>query len=178
MARKDLLEAALVEARARGFADRSLREFAAALGTSHRMLVYHFGSRSGLLAAMVEEIEANQRTASQRVHTTVGEPIQAFRQMWKDLSHPKRAPDIRLFFELASMALQEQPGTQDWHRSFVEPWLGVADTGRNDARSRQLRRLDVAVVRGLLLDLLTTGNRKAVDASLDAYLLMRSGSRP
>ena len=37
---------------AEGMGDLSLRKIAAAIGTSHRMLLYHFGSREGLLAAV------------------------------------------------------------------------------------------------------------------------------
>ena len=42
-ARERLLEAAAHYALESGIADLSLRELAAAIGTSHRMLIYHFG---------------------------------------------------------------------------------------------------------------------------------------
>ena len=48
-------------AAANGIAGKSLREIARGAGTSHRMLLYHFGSREGLLAAIVAAIEAAQR---------------------------------------------------------------------------------------------------------------------
>jgi AcrR family transcriptional regulator len=35
-----------------GIADLSQRQLAAAISTSHRMLIYHFGSREGLLVAV------------------------------------------------------------------------------------------------------------------------------
>jgi len=47
--RDRLLAAAVDQAIRGGIADLSLRELAAAIGTSHRMLLYHFGSREGLL---------------------------------------------------------------------------------------------------------------------------------
>ncbi|MDT7648160.1 MAG: hypothetical protein QOC75_5160, partial [Pseudonocardiales bacterium] len=37
----------------RGISDLSLRQLADALGTSHRMLIYHFGSKEGLLTEVV-----------------------------------------------------------------------------------------------------------------------------
>ena len=49
-ARDRQLAAAVAIAMQGGIADLSLRELAAAIGTSHRMLLYHFGSREGLLA--------------------------------------------------------------------------------------------------------------------------------
>jgi hypothetical protein len=38
-------------------------------------------------------------------------------------------------------------------------------------------RLDVAVVRGLLLDLRVTGDRRAADAAFERYLAQRAGRR-
>ena len=52
--RQELLDAVVEEFAARGIGDRSLRDVAAAVGTSHRMLLHHFGSREGLLLAIVE----------------------------------------------------------------------------------------------------------------------------
>jgi AcrR family transcriptional regulator len=58
--RKQLLDALVDEFAAGGVGDRSLREVAAAVGTSHRMLLHHFGSREGLLIAVVEQAERRQ----------------------------------------------------------------------------------------------------------------------
>ena len=56
---RDRLLSALVEyAAAHGLADASLRELAAAVGTSHRMLLYHFGSREGVVAAEPVRLDA------------------------------------------------------------------------------------------------------------------------
>ena len=60
-ARERLLAAVLGYVTEHGFSDLSLREVAAAIGTSHRMLIYHFGSREGLLVAVVQAVEAAQR---------------------------------------------------------------------------------------------------------------------
>ena len=43
--RRRLLERAIDHVAAHGIADLSLRRLAEALGTSHRMLIHHFGSR-------------------------------------------------------------------------------------------------------------------------------------
>src|SRR5205823_2488094 len=62
-ARAKLLDAAIERIAHHGGADRSLRSLAADLGTSHRMLIYHFGSKEGLLTAVAREVEARQRVA-------------------------------------------------------------------------------------------------------------------
>ena len=46
-----------------GLGDLSLRKVAAAIGTSHRMLLYHFGSREGLLLAVTDAVETAKHNA-------------------------------------------------------------------------------------------------------------------
>src|ERR1700756_3519621 len=58
---KDRLLAKVVDvALAGGISDKSLRAIADAAGTSHRMLIHHFGSRDGLLVAVIKAVEAQQ----------------------------------------------------------------------------------------------------------------------
>ena len=53
--RERLLEAAVDHFGRHGIGDTSLRGIAEALGTSHRMLIYHFGSREGLLSEVTRD---------------------------------------------------------------------------------------------------------------------------
>ena len=55
--RERLLDAAIEHFGRHGIGDTSLRGIAEAVGTSHRMLIYHFGSREGLLAEVTREVE-------------------------------------------------------------------------------------------------------------------------
>ena len=61
--RRQLLDALIDAFADGGIGDRSLREIAEAVGTSHRMLLHHFGSRDELLLAIVEEVERRQMAA-------------------------------------------------------------------------------------------------------------------
>src|SRR5262249_27701495 len=81
-ARERLLAAAVRHALEHGIADLSLRQIAAAIGTSHRMLIYHFGSREGLLVAVTQAVEEQQRTALLQAELT---PQEA-RRSWQRLS--------------------------------------------------------------------------------------------
>ena len=62
-AREQLLDRCIEFLQQTGFGELSLREIAAGAGTSHRMLIYHFGGREGLLAAVVARNEEQQRIA-------------------------------------------------------------------------------------------------------------------
>jgi AcrR family transcriptional regulator len=170
-ARERLLAAAVEQAMQGGIADLSLRELAAAIGTSHRMLLYHFGSREGLLIAVARAVEEAQRAAVPGWGVTPA----AARQAWQHFSDPKLWPQERLFFELYSHALLGRPGTEGFLETVVEPWITyiaaqLAEAGADQATARADARLGVAITRGLLLDLLATGDREGVTEAFERYL--------
>lgn len=97
------------------------------------------------------------------------------RQMWQRIADPALWPNERLFFEVYAQALQGSPHAQPLLDGIVDDWveplaeIAVAQ-GRPEAEARAEARLGVAVVRGLLLDLLATGDREAVDAAMERYI--------
>jgi AcrR family transcriptional regulator len=46
-----------------GVSDLTLRDLAAGIRSSHRMLIYHFGSKEGLLVEVIKLVEQRQRAA-------------------------------------------------------------------------------------------------------------------
>ncbi|MGB9252698.1 MAG: helix-turn-helix domain-containing protein, partial [Mycobacterium sp.] len=99
--RRQLLEALFEEFARGGIGDRSLRDVAAAVGTSHRMLLHHFGSREGLIIAIVEEAELRQMAL---VPELPMDPADGFAAMWANLRRPDLRHLERLFFECYSRA--------------------------------------------------------------------------
>jgi AcrR family transcriptional regulator len=170
MGRQQLLRDVIEHAQSTGLADKSLREIAEAVGTSHRMLLYHFRSREGLLAAIVAENEASERVAAEEYAAEHVSPTDALQTTWERLRKPSNADAQRLFFELAAMAMYERPGTEGVADEMVSKWLEVA---RSAGMNEPLMRVDIAVIRGLLLDLLITGDRRGTDAALRAYVGLR-----
>jgi AcrR family transcriptional regulator len=174
-ARAALLEKVLAHAAAHGLSDTSLRDLAAAVGTSHRMLLYHFGSRDGLVAAIVAAVEARQREALRVIAATATSPGEVVRRQWAQLADPALAPFVRLFFEVAALALRRRPGTEGFLDDAVGPWLEVAgDVGRDlglDVQEADVRA-GIALVRGLLLDLVATGDRAGTTAALERFLVL------
>jgi AcrR family transcriptional regulator len=176
-ARQRLLEAIIAHVQRSGISDLSLRELASAVGTSHRMLIYHFGSREGVLVAVVQAVEAAQRAFLAELLAGEPElaPTEALRTMWRRFADPSLWPNERLFFELYGQALQCRPGTVGLLDGIIDTWLEpmseyAVARGRDPASTRAEVRLSIAVVRGLLLDLLATHDRAAVDAALERYI--------
>src|SRR5580693_6851179 len=122
--RDRLLAAAIEQAMKGGIADLSLRELAAAIGTSHRMLLYHFGSREGLLVAVTRAVEETQRAAllasASGARSASGPTEEDARQFWARISDPTLWPQERLFFELYVHALRGRPGTEAFLTNVVE----------------------------------------------------------
>ena len=166
--RRQLLEAVFEEFARGGIGDRSLRDVAAAVGTSHRMLLHHFGSREDLLIAIVEEAELRQMALVPEIPMN---PADGFAAMWADLRRPELRNLERLFFECYSRAAQGEepftrivPGAVDgWLQEVEAATAGVAYDGA-------MARLGLAVTRGLLLDLVATEDEAGVDAAAQAFV--------
>lgn len=172
-----LLDRVIAYAAAEGITDKSLREIAIGVGTSHRMLLYHFGSREGLLAAIVGAVEARQREV---LASLVGDPgattpAEVMLRLWRQVSDPELRPFVRLFFATVGLAVQGIPGTGAVLDGLTNPWL---DEGAEAAQQLGVRadaaalRLGVAVSRGLLLELLAGADPDAVDASYRLFVDM------
>jgi AcrR family transcriptional regulator len=174
-ARDRLLIAATDHVAQHGLADLSLRGIAAAVGTSHRMLLYHFGSRDGLLLAIAAEVEQRQRLAlADDLVCSAFDPVRATRLIWARLSAPDLAPNERLFFELYGRALGGDPGAAPMLENVIRGWidpLAAQLAGAGIEISRDELRLGLAVIRGLLLDLLATGDLEGTSRALDVFLL-------
>jgi AcrR family transcriptional regulator len=110
---KEKLLAAVVEvALAGGIADKSLRSIAEAAGTSHRMLIHHFGSKEGLWVAIVGEVERRQRAILADMVPAPDVPVdEAMRAWWRHISDPSLWPNERLFYELYGQAIQGRAHT-------------------------------------------------------------------
>ncbi len=169
-ARDRLLHAAVEHALDRGIVDLSLREIAAAIGTSHRMLIYHFGSREGLLVAVVREVERRERESLGMAPLSVADA----RRRWDHLADPSLRAQERLFFELYAHALLGRPGTEGFLEEAVDGWISPlkelmigAEIDEEDAQV--LARLGLAVTRGLLLDLLATGDTAGTTRAFDRF---------
>ena len=165
--RRQLLDGLIEAFASGGIGDRSLREIAEAVGTSHRMLLHHFGSRDELLLTIVDEVERRQMSTLSDAAT---EPADAMAAMWADVRRPELRPFERLFFECYSRGAQ---GEQPYARMVpgaVESWLAEVDAKTGGTADPAFVRLGLAVIRGLLLDLVATDDDDGVDAAAQAFV--------
>ena len=81
--RDELLARAVAWFGEHGVGDTSLRTLAAGIGTSHRMIIYHFGSREGLLGAVVEAVEQAEHAALLELMASDLDPYEAGWAFWE-----------------------------------------------------------------------------------------------
>lgn len=168
---------------ANGVGERSLRQIATALGTSHRMLIYHFGSKHGLLVEVVRDMERRQRDVLAELELGDATPGEVARRFWAQLADPRMWPHERLFFEVYGRALQGDPAAVPLLDGIVDLWIeplasSMRRAGVAHHEANAVARLGVAVARGLLLDLLATGDRDAVDAAMERFIAMVEAASP
>ena len=169
-----MLDALVEEFATGGIGDRSLRDVAAAVGTSHRMLLHHFASRDELLLAIVEEVERRQMAL---LSDLPSDPADGMAAMWSNLCRSELRPFERLFFECYARGVQgEQPFVR-MVPGAVDAWLVEVDRATSGTANPALTRLGLAVTRGLLLDLVATNDDDGVGSAAQAFvdLIRRAG---
>ncbi|CAI9415926.1 TetR/AcrR family transcriptional regulator [Nocardioides sp. T2.26MG-1] len=178
--RERLLDATIIHFGHHGVGDTSLRAIATAVGTSHRMLIYHFGSREGLLAEVTREVEARQRALMTATYDAGLPPREAAATYWEQTVEAtlRYGP---LFFELAAHAMQGKAHAAVLREELIAAWLPSVtalclELGVPEAEAETHARLALGAARGLLVDLLVTGQRAevALAADLLTRLLMLS----
>ena len=161
-----------------GVSAADLGEMATELGTSSRMLVHHFGSKDQLIAAAVEEAREQQRQIfrnwfDEREAQSLASLVRA---LWELMQSPQAQPYLRLFSEVYALTGQQPDrfGSFSTHAA-VHDWLprlerGLRAGGADDEEACALATLVLAVQRGLLLDVLGTGELERVRSANDALL--------
>jgi AcrR family transcriptional regulator len=181
LAKQRLVDAVIEHFATEGLADQSLRRIAEAVGSSHRMLLYHFGSRDGLLLEVVRAVEARTQEQLGAIAAMAGGGTdEVIRRVWAYVADPELGDFGRLFFALYGRALQGDEAARPLLEGDIEHWLegNVAlssEVGVPAGVARTHSRLGLAVVRGLLLDLLATGDRAGTDAALEVFARSYAG---
>jgi AcrR family transcriptional regulator len=153
--RDELAEQATDYALEHGLIGLSLRPLAAAMGTSDRMLIYHFGSKDALIAAV---LDASCTRSVQTIRELPASPSvrQAVLDLWEAYEQPKLQRCQRLYVEAAALGLFGREPYAGSVRESNEVWLAevVAHLERSGAgdRARSLAVLIDAAFNGILLD--------------------------
>ena len=183
--RSQLLDATVDWVIEHGLAALTLRPLAAALNTSDRMLVYHFGSKDALVDEVIDAINGRllatlalpEQAAAER--PTVSAPFPtlppsvAVLAAWQRLSAPTAAPYLRFLAEVSALGVRDPARFATRARAILEPWVAlvapmVAVRGESDAERRALATAVVAALYTLAVDIALLGERTASDEAAGA----------
>ncbi|MFC5677315.1 TetR/AcrR family transcriptional regulator [Aeromicrobium endophyticum] len=154
--RQELAEAATDHALEHGLIGLSLRPLAAAIGTSDRMLIYHFGSKDELVDAVLDV--SNERSIAVIRSTPAADSVEAaVTALWDVFSSGQLQRCQRMYVEAAALGLfGREPYATSVRRS-NDVWLAaIADhlraSGASESAAPRLASLVDATFNGLMLD--------------------------
>jgi len=172
--KRELLAAAYRYVLGNGLADLSLRPLAREIGSSPRVLLFLFGSKEGLIRALL----ARAREDDLRYLAQLRDgPVRVTgRELWRWLTAPPHRALLVFWVEGYARSLLDDPGPwAGFGRDTVNDWLGLLaerqpGDGRTTPEAEAERTLLLAVLRGALLDLLATGDVDRVTAAVERHL--------
>ena len=164
--RNELRDKALDYLLQHGLAELSLRPLAAQIGTSARLLTYHFESKEKLIMVVMEQVRARvQQSVVKMMHATRG--VAVMESVWHWATDPEHMPYVRLLFEVQVLALQHPATYAQFLTDSSASWLNVIEHGLPESTDRRITATFCsALIDGLVLDYMSTGDLDRTTAAL------------
>jgi AcrR family transcriptional regulator len=164
-----------------GVAELSLRPLAQKIGTSARMVVYHFGSKAGLITALMDEVRAGiQKSFAAALMDSRTKPSgNVIHKFWAWMIQPSNVRYLRLLLEVQVLAMQNPARYARYLERTSSSWLEIIEASLPSSReNRIVATLYAAVIDGLLLEYLSTGDDQRTTKALDCFRgLMKARAR-
>ena len=157
-----------------GVAGMSLRPMARAVGTSARLLIYHFGTKERLLIQAMGIIRVQARAGVEtmlREAPVDGDLGDLVRDFWRWCTSVKNRPYLRLLFEVHGLALQYPKTYAGYLEGSVKHWIELLTAALRPRLGRDaetVATLIVGTIDGLLMDYLSTGDLKRTSRAIEA----------
>ncbi|MEV7426241.1 TetR/AcrR family transcriptional regulator [Streptomyces sp. NPDC091212] len=143
--------------------EMSLREIAARIETGHALLRYHFGSLSGVLAAMLKAQRSrdNEALLEAAQQGTFDDFVVA---IWRTYTRPEQLSRVRGFFYVAGLAAYGPEDLGEFVESIGDLTVMLASLAEREGldikEAWDVATVTTAAMRGLLLqEVLTPGTR-------------------
>jgi AcrR family transcriptional regulator len=156
-----------------GLGNLSLRALARELGVSPRMLLYHFGSRDGLVDATIAETGRRLGTEAASLQGSLHDVVHA---SWAWISSPRRRGLLKMFYEVCALGARDPARRGSVAATLFTDFHAVlVMRGVPDATATLL----LATMHGLALDFMLTGDGERIARALDAFVAtLPSASAP
>lgn len=168
--KQELLEQCLAAAIEVGALDSSINAIAKQIGTSGRMLVYHFGSKQELERQLIGLLETRLREKLWSVQGLSLEGVDCLAtpllEMWSHLTSLEMHGFLKLTMELNQRAIQGDLETQRFLERESQQWVDSLSGFTND-KTAALSLFHL--FQGAILDFLTTGNTQRGYQTIKAF---------
>jgi len=173
--RPQILAACAQVAMAGHLRELSLNRLSQAVQVSPRMLIYHFGSAEALISETLIGVQRLMRSKLQSslVRDQSRDARKALRALWDHCTSADMLPFFRSYYFFISESLAE-PGLNaafiefsiDWLRDWIKTCLADHQPSLSEADYSVVS----GVLRGLLIDVLATGDRQRTTTAYQAFL--------
>jgi AcrR family transcriptional regulator len=164
-----------------GPVDLSLRPMAAAVGSSARLLIFHFGSKDELLLQVLHEIQRRMQDSFSALlqAPATGRGLAPMRAFWNWAIKEENLHHLRLFYEIHVLASRGAgvfaSSAKEGSRNMMEMVKAALPA---PLRSAPAATLFCAVFDGLFLELVISGDVKRTTRSIDLFVQMARGILP
>jgi len=134
------------------------------------MLLHYFGSKEALIAEVMEQVQQQLRDSFQELLDAPRTKKDLLARFWGVLSSKKNQPYLRLLLEVQMLALQNPQRYRRYLARTSKSWRRLIERALPGKRqSAATATLYNAVVDGLLLELLSTGDTRRIARALALF---------
>ncbi|NVD74348.1 TetR/AcrR family transcriptional regulator [Duganella sp. BJB1802] len=157
-----------------GLAELSLRPLAEQIGTSARLLIYHFESKERLITVVMDQVRSRmQQSLMEMMLAARGEA--GMESFWCWVTAKDNIRYVRLLFEVQVLALQNPASYGQFLSDTSSSWLEVLEHCIPESADRRtIATLCGAVIDGLVLDYMSTGDFDRTTAALKFFVSLLS----
>lgn len=171
--KQQLIEAALRYLLKHGLADLSLRPLAAATNTSARLLIYHFSSKEGLLAEVLDALQARLQASFAELMTAPlqnrNEPL--LKVFWQWAIDKEHCAYLKLLYELQILAARNPREYARYLKRNSMSWLELIKRALPPSeQTPAMATLLVAVFDGLFIEFMSTEDHERTSQALDQFI--------
>lgn len=174
--RIQVLDSAITFLAEQGLSGLSLRRLASALGVSTNVISYQFGSKEGLIEAALERARSatTAMLSVARYEVPAASATQAIRRTWEwwrvrpeRFAYPRLTVEAMLAQDRESPEQQRRPELMSFWIDYFAAWF--QHDGYDTEQAEELSTLANAVLTGLAMDVIGTGDVERVDRSLQRF---------
>jgi AcrR family transcriptional regulator len=166
--RRDLVARVTDDLAVHGLVDFSLRRAAAAAGTTHKVLLYHFDGPEDLLAQAMTELRRRRISEAASLTPSGASLAERVRALW-----PVLTSGYAWVHDQAMGLMMYDPGRyielgRGSSQQYLPTLLALCPEDWSDRRRTEVAEMIMATLRGFVIDRLASGDSTGVDAGFEA----------